>query len=134
MELWQRKLPQHACTSCLSSSFLPCAPLSLGMPAQQRMLQQRSFSTIQTLELDQDIIVAILVGLAGIAVGIGIPIFYKTQMKGVAMRNNDQPCFLRAGSGAQTEKVAVLVAMAKDLISKDEPFFEAAQLCNIKKH
>ncbi|MCO5566320.1 hypothetical protein L7F22_019997 [Adiantum nelumboides] len=91
-----------ACTSRLSSTFLPRAPLSLRMSAHQRTSQQRSLSAIRSLELDQDTIVAISVGLAGIAVGIGIPVFYETQMKSAAMRDNDQPCFPCAGSGAQT--------------------------------
>ncbi|MCO5580646.1 hypothetical protein L7F22_034516 [Adiantum nelumboides] len=95
-------MASSACTSRLSSSFLPRAPLSLRMSAQHRTSQQRSPSAIRALELDQDTIVAISVGLAGIAVGIGIPVFYETQMKSAAMRDNDQPCFPCAGSGAQT--------------------------------
>lgn len=45
---------------------------------------------------------AISVGLAGIVVGIAVPVFYETQMKGAEGRENDQPCFPCAGSGFQT--------------------------------
>eukprot|EP00250_Pteridium_aquilinum_P003897 c14163_g1_i1 orf=506-1030(-) len=91
-----------ACTLRLASSFLPRTPASLGLPARQCVSRHRSPTSIRALEFDQDTIVAISVGLAGIALGIGVPVFYETQMKGAATRENDQPCFPCAGSGAQT--------------------------------
>lgn len=90
-----------ACTSRLSSSFLPRAPPSLRLPALQRSSRHRAPTAIRALEFDQDTIVAISVGLAGIAVGIGVPVFYETQMKSAENRDNDQPCFPCSGSGAQ---------------------------------
>lgn len=91
-----------ACTSRLSSSsFLPRSSPSLRLPQQRPASRQRFASSIRAIELDQDTVVAISVGLAGIAVGIGVPVFYETQMKSAATRENDQPCFPCAGSGAQ---------------------------------
>ncbi|OWM80910.1 protein disulfide-isomerase LQY1, chloroplastic [Punica granatum] len=52
-------------------------------------------------ELDQNTVVAISVGLVSVAVGIGIPIFYETQIDNAAKRDNTQPCFPCNGSGAQ---------------------------------
>ncbi|KAL3682610.1 hypothetical protein R1sor_000632 [Riccia sorocarpa] len=47
-------------------------------------------------------LLAIGVGVAGLALGIGIPVFYETQVKGAEQRENDQPCFPCKGTGSQT--------------------------------
>ncbi|KAL6648450.1 hypothetical protein ACP70R_012674 [Stipagrostis hirtigluma subsp. patula] len=52
-------------------------------------------------ELDQNTIVAISVGVVSVAVGIGVPVFYETQIDNAAKRENTQPCFPCSGSGAQ---------------------------------
>ncbi|PON70749.1 Heat shock protein DnaJ, cysteine-rich domain containing protein [Parasponia andersonii] len=46
-------------------------------------------------------VVAISVGVVSVAVGVGIPIFYETQIDSAAKRENTQPCFPCNGSGAQ---------------------------------
>ncbi|BBG94835.1 DnaJ/Hsp40 cysteine-rich domain superfamily protein, partial [Prunus dulcis] len=46
-------------------------------------------------------VVAISVGLVSVAVGIGIPVFYETQIDSAAKRDNTQPCFPCSGTGAQ---------------------------------
>ncbi|KAF2324685.1 hypothetical protein GH714_016262 [Hevea brasiliensis] len=46
-------------------------------------------------------IVAISVGLVSVAVGIGIPVFYETQIDNAAKREIIQPCFPCNGSGAR---------------------------------
>ncbi|KAA0063277.1 protein SPA [Cucumis melo var. makuwa] len=46
-------------------------------------------------------VVALSVGLVSVAVGIGIPVFYETQIDNAAKRENTQPCFPCSGSGAQ---------------------------------
>ncbi|KAJ4847864.1 hypothetical protein Tsubulata_017236 [Turnera subulata] len=72
---------------------------------------QRSFPCVRA-ELDQDTfnesgwnkqgqVVAITVGIVSVAVGIGIPVFYETQIDNAAKRDNTQPCFPCNGSGAQ---------------------------------
>jgi len=45
--------------------------------------------------------VAISVGVVSIAVGIGVPVFYETQIDNASKRENTQPCFPCSGSGAQ---------------------------------
>ncbi|KAG0473364.1 hypothetical protein HPP92_015221, partial [Vanilla planifolia] len=55
---------------------------------------------IRALELDQSTLLAISVGVASVAVGLGIPIFYETQIDNAAKRENTQPCFPCNGSGA----------------------------------
>ncbi|TQE07599.1 hypothetical protein C1H46_006919 [Malus baccata] len=47
-------------------------------------------------------VVAISVGFASVAVGIGIPVFYETQIDSAAKRDNTQPCFPCNGTGAHT--------------------------------
>ncbi|KAJ0968712.1 hypothetical protein J5N97_021589 [Dioscorea zingiberensis] len=63
--------------------------------------QAVSYPRISAVELDQNTIVAISVGVASVAVGIGIPIFYESQIDNAAKRENTQPCFPCNGSGAQ---------------------------------
>ncbi|EXC00972.1 hypothetical protein L484_016038 [Morus notabilis] len=64
---------------------------------------QRSPSSYPSIraDLDQNTVVAISVGLVSVAVGIGIPVFYETQIDNAAKRENTQPCFPCSGSGAQ---------------------------------
>ncbi|KAL5557901.1 hypothetical protein UlMin_034112 [Ulmus minor] len=90
----------------LQSPFL-CCPLkfsSSSCPSQKlgRNNQQSppNFPCIRA-ELDQNTVVAISVGVVSVAVGIGVPIFYETQIDNAAKRDNTQPCFPCNGSGAQ---------------------------------
>ncbi|CAH9080882.1 unnamed protein product [Cuscuta epithymum] len=90
-------------TTKLQSPFL-CDPLKLcSFPFQKLFKTQRpavSFPCIRA-DLDQNTIVAITAGVASIAVGIGIPVFYEIQINKSAKRENTQPCFPCNGSGAQ---------------------------------
>ncbi|KAF6166521.1 hypothetical protein GIB67_005383 [Kingdonia uniflora] len=52
-------------------------------------------------DLDQNTIVAISVGVISVAAGIGIPVFYESQIDNASKRDNTQPCFPCDGSGAQ---------------------------------
>ncbi|KAH1214662.1 Protein disulfide-isomerase LQY1, chloroplastic [Glycine max] len=66
----------------LHSSFL-CCPLKskLSSSATNRIQQKpTSYPRIRALDLDQNTVVAISVGLVSVAVGIGIPVFYETQI------------------------------------------------------
>ncbi|CDP07409.1 unnamed protein product [Coffea canephora] len=95
--------------SRLHSPFI-CCPLKIsssssGLLTQKSIRNRRcptSYPCIRAIELDQNTIVAITVGVASIAVGIGIPVFYETQIDSAAKRENTQPCFPCNGSGAQT--------------------------------
>ncbi|KAL2538231.1 protein SPA [Forsythia ovata] len=60
-----------------------------------------SYPCVRAVDLDQNTIVAITVGVVSIAVGIGIPVFYENQIDSAAKRENTQPCFPCSGSGAQ---------------------------------
>jgi hypothetical protein len=62
---------------------------------------------VRALEFDQDTLVAISVGVAGLAVGIGVPIFYESQVKSSEQRENDQPCFPCNGTGSQVCRFCV---------------------------
>ncbi|KAL2649639.1 hypothetical protein R1flu_017767 [Riccia fluitans] len=64
-------------------------------------------------DLDQDTVLAIGVAVAGIAVGIGIPVFYETQVKGSEQRENDQPCFPCKGTGSR--ECFILVVLQSSL-------------------
>ncbi|WOL19317.1 protein SPA, chloroplastic [Canna indica] len=91
-------------SSTLRSSFLPSPAhpklsLSAKLPSIRRQLA--SYPRIRAVELDQNTIVAISVGVVSVAVGIGIPVFYETQIDNAAKRDNSQPCFPCNGSGAQ---------------------------------
>ncbi|KAK7376728.1 hypothetical protein VNO80_02142 [Phaseolus coccineus] len=83
------------------SSFL-CCPLK-SKPSATNFIQPKpsSYPRIRALELDQNTVVAISVGLVSVAVGIGIPVFYENQIDNAAKRENTQPCFPCSGSGAQ---------------------------------
>ncbi|KAJ4909260.1 hypothetical protein Rs2_03881 [Raphanus sativus] len=58
-------------------------------------------------EVDTNTVVAISVGVASVALGIGIPVFYETQIDNAAKRENTQPCFPCNGTGAQKCRLCV---------------------------
>ncbi|EOA35847.1 hypothetical protein CARUB_v10021088mg [Capsella rubella] len=58
-------------------------------------------------ELDPNTVVAISVGVASVALGIGIPVFYENQIDNAAKRENTQPCFPCNGTGAQKCRLCV---------------------------
>ncbi|XP_010255157.1 PREDICTED: protein SPA, chloroplastic [Nelumbo nucifera] len=91
----------------LQSLFLS-SPLTLKLSSSfsQRTISRNrptpaSYPSIRALDLDQNTVVAITVGVVSVAVGIGIPVFYETQIDNAAKRENTQPCFPCNGSGAQ---------------------------------
>ncbi|KAK8601329.1 hypothetical protein V6N13_058956 [Hibiscus sabdariffa] len=93
--------------SRLHSPFL-CSPLKLSTPSLpfkcgtgRNQRSPPSYPCIRALEFDQNTVVAVSVGLVSVAIGIGIPIFYETQIDNAANRENTQPCFPCNGSGAQ---------------------------------
>jgi hypothetical protein len=73
----------------------------------QKVWSREARLVVRALELDQDNLLAISVGVAGLALGIGIPIFYETQLKAAEVRGNDQPCFPCRGTGSQTCRFCV---------------------------
>ncbi|KAJ6684771.1 PLASTID TRANSCRIPTIONALLY ACTIVE PROTEIN [Salix purpurea] len=92
----------------LHSQFL-CCPLnnissslsSFKSPRHNHQRSPVSYPCIRAIDLDQNTIVAISVGVVSIAVGIGVPVFYESQIDNAAKRDNTQPCFPCNGSGAQ---------------------------------
>ncbi|PUZ73728.1 hypothetical protein GQ55_1G010900 [Panicum hallii var. hallii] len=83
-----------------SSSFTSSTPsLPCKLAAQPR--RRRPYTRIRAIDLDQNTIVAISVGVVSIAVGIGVPVFYETQIDNASKRENTQPCFPCSGSGAR---------------------------------
>ncbi|KAL9238049.1 hypothetical protein vseg_012526 [Gypsophila vaccaria] len=88
------------CSSTILSSFNNSSSSFLS-PKLLPFFQQRSSFPCIRAELDPNTVVAITVGVASVAVGIGIPIFYETQIDSAAKRDNTQPCFPCTGSGAQ---------------------------------
>ncbi|KAK6938945.1 Protein of unknown function DUF5351, partial [Dillenia turbinata] len=89
----------------LQSPFL-CNPLKISSSNLSHKLRRNqrspaSYPCSIRAELDQNTIVAISVGVVSVAVGIGIPVFYETQIDNAAKRENTQPCFPCNGSGAQ---------------------------------
>ncbi|GJN08455.1 hypothetical protein PR202_ga26374 [Eleusine coracana subsp. coracana] len=94
----------------LHSPFRSSAPSSAYMAAlpQRRRLGAR-YTRIRAIDLDQNTIVAISVGVVSIAVGIGVPVFYETQIDNAAKRDNTQPCFPCSGSGARETEVSQCV-------------------------
>jgi len=84
----------------LHSSFLsaPSPPCNVAAPPRQRRVP---YPRIRAIDLDQNTIVAISVGVVSIAVGIGVPVFYETQIDNASKRENTQPCFPCSGSGAR---------------------------------
>ncbi|XP_022772134.1 protein disulfide-isomerase LQY1, chloroplastic-like [Durio zibethinus] len=91
----------------LHSPFL-CCPLKLSTSTQslsfkcgRNQQSPASYPCIRAVDLDQNTIVAVSVGIASVAIGIGIPVFYETQIDNAAKRENTQPCFPCNGTGAQ---------------------------------
>ncbi|KAJ7957858.1 Protein disulfide-isomerase LQY1, chloroplastic [Quillaja saponaria] len=86
----------------LYSPFL-CCPLKAFRPCKSAGVQwsSKSYRCIRAVDLDQNTVVAISVGVASVAIGIGIPFFYESQIDNAAKRENTQPCFPCNGSGAQ---------------------------------
>ncbi|CAN6271171.1 unnamed protein product [Urochloa humidicola] len=88
--------------STLRSSFLsshtPSSPCNVAAALFRR---RRRCARIRAIDLDQNTIVAISVGVVSIAVGIGVPVFYESQIDNAAKRENTQPCFPCSGSGAR---------------------------------
>ncbi|XP_028784703.1 LOW QUALITY PROTEIN: protein SPA, chloroplastic [Neltuma alba] len=84
------------------SPFL-CCPLKSTSLCKSLPIQRKStsFPCIRAVEFDQNTVVAVTVGLASVAIGIGIPVFYESQIDKAAKRENTQPCFPCNGSGAQ---------------------------------
>ncbi|KAG8096830.1 hypothetical protein GUJ93_ZPchr0013g35602 [Zizania palustris] len=70
-------------------------------PLPRRRRPGCRYPRIQAVDLDQNTIVAISVGVVSVAIGIGIPVFYETQIDNAAKRDNTQACFPCSGSGAQ---------------------------------
>ncbi|CAI0435751.1 unnamed protein product [Linum tenue] len=92
----------------LQSPFL-CCPLkspcsSPSKSARSSTLQsprRPPYPLVIAADLDANTITAISVGLVSVAVGIGIPAFYESQIDNASKRDNTQPCFPCSGSGAQ---------------------------------
>ncbi|XWS24470.1 hypothetical protein CRYUN_Cryun28dG0105300 [Craigia yunnanensis] len=87
------------------SPFL-CCPLKLSTPSLsfkcgRNQRSPASYPCIRAADLDQNTIVAVSVGFVSVAVGIGIPVFYESQIDNAAKRENTQPCFPCNGTGAQ---------------------------------
>ncbi|CAL1355625.1 unnamed protein product [Linum trigynum] len=95
----------------LQSPFL-CCPLK--SPCLSPFKSARSFTfqsprrpsstpypRVRAADLDANTITALSVGLVSVAVGIGIPVFYESQINNASKRDNTQPCFPCSGSGAQ---------------------------------
>ncbi|KAF8405360.1 hypothetical protein HHK36_010264 [Tetracentron sinense] len=88
----------------LRSPFLSTPPKLSSSISHKYARNQRppsSYPCIRALDLDQNTVVAISVGVVSVAVGIGIPVFYESQIDNAAKRENTQPCFPCNGSGAQ---------------------------------
>lgn len=89
----------------LHSPFLYCplksSTASLSFKCGRNQRSPASYPCIRAVDLDQNTIVAVSVGLVSVAVGIGIPIFYESQIDSAAKRENTQPCFPCNGTGAQ---------------------------------
>uniref|UniRef100_A0A2C9TZH5 Uncharacterized protein n=1 Tax=Manihot esculenta TaxID=3983 RepID=A0A2C9TZH5_MANES len=86
------------CSPLKLSTFTASSVSSFKVARNQR--SPPSYPCIRA-DLDQNTIVAISVGIVSVAVGIGIPIFYESQIDNAAKRENTQPCFPCNGSGAR---------------------------------
>ncbi|GAV67827.1 hypothetical protein CFOL_v3_11331 [Cephalotus follicularis] len=91
------------------SPFL-CCPLKATAPTNTSRISFKSwrnqrppvtYPCVRAVDLDQNTIVAVAVGVASVAAGIAIPVFYESQIDNAAKRENTQPCFPCNGSGAQ---------------------------------
>ncbi|KAH0680620.1 hypothetical protein KY290_022813 [Solanum tuberosum] len=86
------------------SSPLKLPPLSSSSFIQkfhQTHRRRNSYPCIRAVDLDQNTVIAITVGVLSLAIGVGIPVFYETQIDNAAKRENTQPCFPCTGTGAQ---------------------------------
>ncbi|XP_074322517.1 protein SPA, chloroplastic [Apium graveolens] len=88
-------------SSFLSSKLYAATPSSCISCYNLSKTRTRRLPCIRAIDLDQNTLVAISVGVASVAVGIGIPVFYESQIDNSAKRDNTQPCFPCTGSGAQ---------------------------------
>ncbi|CAN4122967.1 unnamed protein product [Withania somnifera] len=94
--------------SCFKSPFIS-SPLKLPQQSSyfyphkfhQTRPTPNSYPCVRAVDLDQNTVVAITVGILSVAIGVGIPVFYETQIDNAAKRDNTQPCFPCNGSGAQ---------------------------------
>ncbi|XP_042472855.1 protein disulfide-isomerase LQY1, chloroplastic-like [Zingiber officinale] len=96
--------PPVVATLCPSFFASPSAHPRLTFPPNPPAIRHRppaSYPRVRALDLDQDTLVAISVGVVSVAVGIAIPVFYESQIDNAAKRENSQPCFPCNGSGAQ---------------------------------
>ncbi|KAH0469862.1 hypothetical protein IEQ34_001420 [Dendrobium chrysotoxum] len=91
---------QGLCSSFLSYYFQNKFSLSQSLKLG-RSRRPASYPCIRALELDQNTVVTIFVGVVSISFGKGIPLFYETQIDSVAKRENTQPCFPCNRSEAQ---------------------------------
>ncbi|XP_047329604.1 protein SPA, chloroplastic [Impatiens glandulifera] len=89
----------HLSSSSSSPFVSSSSPLRLSS-TRKSSVNQRSHLCVRS-EIDQNTVVAISVGVVSVAVGIGIPIFYESQIDNASKRENTQPCFPCNGSGAQ---------------------------------
>ncbi|XP_025823851.1 protein SPA, chloroplastic isoform X2 [Panicum hallii] len=85
--------PLAALHSSSFASSTPSLPCKLAAPPRRR----RPYTRIRAIDLDQNTIVAISVGVVSIAVGIGVPVFYETQIDN-AKSQSLMPCFFDACS------------------------------------
>ncbi|XP_058091165.1 protein SPA, chloroplastic [Magnolia sinica] len=80
---------------------LPLSSSSHNHTIRRNQRPPTSYPSIRAVDLDQNTLVAVSVGVVSVAIGIGIPIFYESQIDNAAKRENTQPCFPCSGSGAQ---------------------------------
>ncbi|KMT11025.1 hypothetical protein BVRB_5g112450 [Beta vulgaris subsp. vulgaris] len=89
------------CSTRKLSAFNSSSSLSHATLLRNPRSPTTTYPCIRAIDLDQNTIVAISVGFVSVAIGIGIPVFYETQIDSAAKRDNTQPCFPCTGSGAQ---------------------------------
>ncbi|KAG6517014.1 hypothetical protein ZIOFF_020391 [Zingiber officinale] len=86
--------PPVVATLCPSFFASPSAHPRLTFPPNPPAIRHRppaSYPRVRALDLDQDTLVAISVGVVSVAVGIAIPVFYESQIDNAAKRENSQP-------------------------------------------
>ncbi|GMN35764.1 hypothetical protein TIFTF001_005515 [Ficus carica] len=120
----------------LHSPFLSC-PLKLSTPNSSSFFHSKKFGRNQRspssypcvrADLDQNSIVAISVGLVSVAVGIGIPVFFETQIDNAAKRENTQPCFPCSGSGSLLPVISYCFLGANFSVSANH-LYERCRFC-----
>ncbi|CAI9301896.1 unnamed protein product [Lactuca saligna] len=75
---------------------------SLSFKCSRNQRSPASYPHLIKAELDQNTVVAVAVGVMSVAAGIGLPIFYESQIDNAAKRDNTQPCFPCSGTGSQS--------------------------------